>query len=327
MLDYSELIEKSRAYEIVKKDIAVNRCSHAYLFVSADRNYLSQFSEKFVCDLMLNGGADEFNTISRIHKKVHPDVMFFGEDEKLVVEVARQIIESSSVSPFEADKKVYVISHAEDMNESVQNAILKTIEEPPKNTIFVFNATSINRLLPTLLSRVKRVDLDELQVDDLIKLLTNSGTEFVNAEVCANLSNGNGLFAEKLAKEKGFLDFFENVVACVGQINGSKDVLNFSNKFTAKNVDKNEFLDILLLIFRDLNLILAGKEECVNLKNILPKLKLIATTLSLAGVTILTDECNKLKKELYANANEVIVVDSILFKLAEVKVKCKRSLL
>ena len=122
------------------------------------------------------------------------------------------------------------------------------------------------------------------------------------------------------------LPLFDKIVSCFFYINGSRDVLQFSNYFTAKNIDKNEFFNVSLLILRDLAYILAESENLVVCKNIFDKLKLIAVSLNLSSITILIDTCIMAKKDLLFNTNPTSVVDNFLFKLAEVKIKCKRLL-
>ena len=325
MLDYSNFIKNSKAFSVIDLDAKGSRLSHAYLFVHKDPNLLMKFAE-FVASyfLNLNDSENAENNTLRIEKRVHPDVMFFGEDKNIDVAAVSTIVESSNISPFEADKKVFVLSSCENMNESSQNKILKSIEEPPKNTFYILLATSTNRLLQTILSRVKKVDIDELLVSEIAQMLEAQGLDKNKAEIFASCSGGNGEFAEKLATDDGFVDFFNSVVSCLYGINGSRDVLNFASKFSAKTVDKEEFFDIVTLLLRDVMMILSKKEELVICKNVITKLKLVAQTLNLGAVAELIQTCTKEKEKLHYNVNPTAVVDNFLLKLAEEKVKCRR---
>jgi hypothetical protein len=155
-------------------------------------------------------------------------------------------------------------------------------------------------------------------------MLETTGVEKNKAEICASCSNGNAEFAEKLAIDDSFVGFFNNVVSCFYEINGSRDVLKFSALFGAKTIDKDEFFDIATLIARDIAFVLSGKMDLVVCKNIQTKLKMIASALNLEASTILIDECFESKKKLHFNVNGTSVIDNFLFKLAEVKVKCRR---
>lgn len=325
MLEFDELILTSNAYNMVSQDCKLGRISHAYLFLSEDENYLYKFSE-MIAKMLINLNESDYEQKNnlRIEKHIHPDVKFYGLDKNIDSETATKIVEESNYSPFESDKKIFLLFNVQNMNEASQNKILKTIEEPPRNTFFILVGNSCNKLLPTIISRVKQVRLDVIKIDAICELLIKKGVEKNCAEICADSSNGNASYAEKLATDDGFLDFYNKVVSCLYEINGSRDVLKYSVYFNGKLIDKKEFLDLFMVLVRDVSLILSKKEELVINKNCLTKLKLVASMLNFNAATILIDECIKQKKNLEFNVNSTSVIDSVLFKLAEVKVKCRR---
>lgn len=325
MLNYSNVIESSKAFQTIELDISRSRLSHAYLFVSSDENYLKQFAElvskKFI---NLNESEMQEKNNLRIEKRIHPDVSFYGEDKNIDVATVSDIVEASNVSPFEADKKIFVLFQAGKMNEASQNKLLKSIEEPPKNTFYILCATSTTKILQTILSRVKKIDLDELSSEAISKMLAEKDVPEDKAAIFANCASGNGSFAEKLAIDDGFIEFFNNIVTCLFEINGSRDVLKYSGIFSAKNVDKEEFVNIFQLLIRDVMMILSKKEELVICKNVLAKLKVVSSSMTLSAAQSLMKVCYDAKHKLAFNVNSTAVVDDVLFKLAEVKVKCRR---
>lgn len=329
MLSYENVINKSKAFGLINMDASENRVSHAYLFVSQDENYLLEFSKQIATLLInLNEKENAEKNALRIKSYLHPDVKFYGYDEKsaINVDVVSKINEQAQVCPFEADKKIFVLFNVQDMNEISQNKILKTIEEPPANTYFLLCATGTSRILTTILSRVKQVELENLTNETITEMLVLAGSPRQSAEIFASCSNKNSTFAEKLTLDTGFLDFFGKIVSCFFDIKGSRDVLRYSSFFTAKNIDKNEFFDIATLISRDLSMIIAGKSELVICKNVLSKLKVIASSLNLDATSTLIETCLQAKEDLVFNANQTAVIDNFLFKIAEVKVKCRRLL-
>lgn len=327
MLNFDKLIFSSNAYNILSLDCKSKRISHAYLFVSKDENLLKRFCE--VCAKLfinLDPSANEEKNNLRIDKGVHPDVKFFGLDKTINTETAKDIVEQASYSPFESDKKVFVLWNVGSMNEASQNKILKTIEEPPENTFFVLAANSTVKLLPTILSRIKLIEIDELKAEQIYEMLVESGVEKTRAEICSSSARGNATYAEKLATDDGFLDFYNQIVSAFFEINGSRDVLKFSNIFNAKTINKREFLDIFMMIARDVSMIIAKNDGLVVNKNLISKLKVVASMLNFDAVSEVVKECLEQKKNLDYNVNGTSVIDSVLFKLAEVKVKCRRLL-
>ena len=325
MLNFNELIFSSKAYNMVSLDSKLERISHAYLFLSKDENYLYRFCEavsKLLINLKDSENVEKNNL--RIEKHIHPDVKFFGEEKGVDSETASKIVDDANYSPFESDKKIFVLLNVHLMNESAQNKILKTIEEPPKNTYFILAGNSANKLLPTIISRVKQIELDEIASDKISKLLIDSGVEKTKAEICADSAIGNASYAEKLATDDGFVDFYNQIVSAFFEINGSRDVLKYSVYFNAKTIDKKEFLNIFMTMARDVSMLISKADNLVINKASVTKLKVVASMLNLNATNELVAECLKQKKNLEFNVGSTSIVDSVLFKLAEVKVKCRR---
>ena len=324
MLNYLEVIKKSQAFNIIERDINASRLSHAYLFLSQDKNLLTSFSKE-VCKILINANdieAKQKNDL-RIDKNMHPDVKIYGE-EKIDVKVATQIVEDSAYSPFESDKKIFVLYNIDEMNEASQNKILKTIEEPPKNTYFLLTANGRSRILQTILSRVKEIKLEPIDTADISSMLTEEGIDKVSAEIFASCSNGNATYAEKFSQDKGFIEFYENILTMFISLEGSKDVLRFSVLFNDKKIDKSEFFDICANFIRDILLIRVGNQNMIVNKNSIEKLTQVSRKLNESALLDLIDMCKNCKEMLVFNVNSTAVIDEFLYKLAEVKVKCRR---
>lgn len=327
MLDFDNLIFSSNAYNMVKLDCESGRLSHAYLFASKDENFLKRFCDN-VCKLVINQNEtqnQEKNSL-RIDKMIHPDVKYFGTEKVINTEVAKEIVEQATFSPYESDKKIFVLWNVNQMNEASQNKILKTIEEPPENTVFILAGSATTKLLPTIMSRIKLIELDELSPYQIEGLLVGAGVDGVRAQICASSARGNASYAEKLAFDDNFLEFYNQVVAAFFEINGSRDVLKFSTYFNAKHIVKKEFLDMFMMIARDVLMLISKTDSLVVNKSVIAKLKVVANMLNYDAVNELIKECLNQKKNLEYNVNSTSVVDGVLFKLAEVKVKCRRLL-
>jgi DNA polymerase III delta prime subunit len=115
----------------------------------------------------------------------HPNMFWMGEGEKLGVEVVRKIVEHLSLKPYQGGGQAVVLVEADNLTPEAQNAMLKTLEEPPIDSVILLGATSEDNFLPTVLSRCQIVnskvkgqrseleDKDKEQVEKLI----NSSTE------------------------------------------------------------------------------------------------------------------------------------------------------
>lgn len=316
---YERVILKSKAYGIAMKDKKGDKICHTYLIVSEDSVYLKEFS-KSLAKLILDGGEVP-SVAARVDKGIHPDVMFFGENEKITTSVASFISTDVFVRPYEGDNKIYVLLNLQDASEEAQNKLLKTIEEPPQSSFFILAATQESKLLQTVLSRAKKLVLDLIKPDDIAAMLLESGVDKKNCGLYASCAAGVFSRALKLATDKDFIALYNNIMRCLYKMNSSRDVLEYASIFSAKNIDKNEMADVFMLVVRDLMMIKSGKERLTNFKN--EELKLIADGFSIVALQKIIEYCLQLKQDMVYNTSGVASVDQFLLKIVEVKVKCR----
>jgi DNA polymerase-3 subunit delta' len=129
---------------------------------------------------------------------------FGGGDKQLYISVdeSRQIIRKLTLKPFEAKLNVMLIWLPEYMNSPAANALLKEIEEPPDNSIFILVTNDIKRLIPTILSRTQVIQIRPFTDEELISILVDKHfIEKENAGKIAHLVNGNINEALRLARE------------------------------------------------------------------------------------------------------------------------------
>lgn len=109
----------------------------------------------------------------------HPDLLYFKAGEKLGIAQARKIKEHFSLKPYSAKGRVVVLEDASTLTHEAQNALLKTLEEPPQEAILLLGAPSDANFLPTILSRCQIIRLQDTgyriqETEDIEKLLISS---------------------------------------------------------------------------------------------------------------------------------------------------------
>ena len=130
MVDFKSLVLDTSAYKIICGDKASNMLSHAYLLVCADKenllNYLKVFAKIICCEY--SNPCDACRTCNLIDSGHHVDVLMYPKNggDKVLVEDVSALIEETFVKPVEADKKLFIINHAESMSDVVQNKLLKS---------------------------------------------------------------------------------------------------------------------------------------------------------------------------------------------------------
>lgn len=321
MANYDEVISKSKAYKMVLKDKDSQRLSHTYILISEDQDYALELA-KHMAIIMLDVN-EKHSSILKIQKNIHPDVILFGMESKMVVADAEKIVSDVFVRPFEEDSKIYILYNFDEANEETQNKLLKTIEEPPASTYFILLAKAEKKLLQTVLSRGKTVALDFIESDDIEKMLLSEGIDEKTCKICASCAGGIFSRAFKMATDKEFIFLYQNVIDCYKNMNSSRDVLKFASVFSNKSVDKTEMADLFMLFARDLMMIKTGNGVLINNKDKISELEKIATTFSLTALYRIVEYCLQLKEDLIYNTNSTSAVDEFLLKMVEAKVKCK----
>lgn len=113
----------------------------------------------------------ECSACKKVMQQHHPDITSVprADGESVKVDDIRYIRQDAYVTPFEADKKVYIFDNAQKLNVQSQNALLKILEEPPHNVYFILTCPSVNMLLPTVSSRCARYSLGSLGKDEIYR--------------------------------------------------------------------------------------------------------------------------------------------------------------
>ena len=317
-MNFNSLIKKTKAYEIFSGDKKKGTLSHATLVVCDDsellESYLKVFCKTLLCDS--ETFCDNCRTCRLIDSKQFEDVKFYPESGKIVTKDIDDLVERSYLKPLESDKKVFVLVNAQDMNAQSQNKLLKTLEEPPENTYLIIGATSVFTLLPTLLSRVKRLDILPFNDDDIVSVLKEEYDDINKLTSAVALSGGK--VSEAIKKYQG--DEIKEVEDLVFQIftkmKSSKDVALYSSKITKENIK-----DVINVSSRLISELVRYKTDGVNVKSTFTNLEVVADGYTIGALLHFSEKLREIEKNLYFNGNIQVASDSLLFGLLEGKFK------
>lgn len=194
---------------------ADGRCPHAVLIDGSSevqREALANLTAKMVvCSNQERTPCGACENCRKADEGIHPDIICIKkpEDKKSFVKAdVKKMVADAYLTPNDADKKVYIISEIQNMNEESQNLLLKILEEPPRYTAFVLTSQTSNAVIGTVLSRVVRLRLGEIENNkfsdkaiDVVKMLCKavcSPYEYDKVKATAPLDGNKKLTSEVL---------------------------------------------------------------------------------------------------------------------------------
>ncbi|HYI80912.1 MAG TPA: AAA family ATPase [Thermoleophilaceae bacterium] len=182
------------------------QASHAYLFHGPAGVGKRTAARAFAAELLAAGSPDLDNARHRVLDGAHPDLTWVkptGAHVMRTDDVADPVVSAATRTPFESQKRVFVLERVDTMNDEVANRLLKTLEEPPSFVHLILLTDSLGQVIPTVVSRCQLVRFDPLPAARIAEALVGEGVPAERAGACARLALGNGARARFLASEGG----------------------------------------------------------------------------------------------------------------------------
>src|SRR3954447_5901696 len=181
--------------------------SHAYLFRGPRGAGKSRVARAFSAEILATGAADPDDARRRalLDPSPHPDLVWLAPTgaQHMVEEVRERVIRAAAYRPFEGSKRVFVVEAAEAMREESQNALLKTLEDPPAFVHLILLSSDGEGLLETVASRCQAIEFAPLPAEVLERELAAEGASPDEATAAARLAAGDLERARLLLSEPG----------------------------------------------------------------------------------------------------------------------------
>ena len=195
---FADLIGHARTVARLRQVAARERVPAALLLHGptglGKRAIADAFATRLVCESPLDGDAcGTCAQCTRAARGVHPDLRIVERDEErrdIRVEQIRELLRWLTLQPLMANRKVAIVENAHQLNEHGQNALLKTLEEPPGASVIILTAPAAALLLPTWRSRCQLTRVDALPLDDVVRVLEARGLAAERARQLAPLAEG-----------------------------------------------------------------------------------------------------------------------------------------
>lgn len=209
-MNYKDIIGNDLVVEALKKACRNNKISHFYIFEGQEglgkRSVAGVFAKTLLCE---EKGLEPCNSCNSCHKfdiKNHPDFKeLYPEKDIIKKSQVDDLIKFINSSPFESEKKLIIIDEADLMNKEGQNALLKSLEEPPKYIHIILVTSDSQNLLPTIHSRGQSIRFYPIETQRIEDYLCNRLEIKKDLAVfLSKLSNGSLGKAITLSKSEDF---------------------------------------------------------------------------------------------------------------------------
>lgn len=254
-MSFKDMQGQDKAISNLRHALENGRVSHGYLFLGPDgvgkKMAAMNFAKALNCkDDKIGGSCDSCVSCMKIDAGSHPDVLFLKPEKvgaSIKIEKVRELIRSLSLKPYEGRNKVFIIDDADAMGHEAQNALLKTLEEPPAESILILMTSNAKGLFETIVSRLQIVKFFPLRVETVKDILVRTyKMDEVTANVLSRLSSGRLGEALKYKDED-----FSNKRSRI--IKGLMDKTFFDSDFDGLSREElKSYLEIMLSWYRDL---------------------------------------------------------------------------
>lgn len=285
----SDVEGQTRAVSALSKSLASGAVAHAWLFMGPEgvgkELTATRFAQALTCPEQPMVGCGTCGSCLRVMKRNHPDVTWvLPEDEQVIrgwagrsdfdhtpsrdirVEQVRALQERLAFRALESKYKVSLLVGADAMNPQAQNALLKTLEEPPKDTVLVLITAMPDRLLPTIRSRCAKAWFSPLD-DALVakKLLELSKKKLDEAQAKQVAAMAGGSLARALQFDLKALEHRKEIIERFSalQRHDARGWLQFAEVYGERE-EAEEALEVLAVWLRDVIAVQAGSERIVN---------------------------------------------------------------
>ncbi len=248
----------------------------------------------------------------------HPDIHLLGPAGRMIkVEQIRQLRDAIALKPFEAAARMVIIDHAHTMNTPAANALLKSLEEPPPDTVFLLLTDQPGRMLPTVISRCQVIRFTPLCAEVILRGLSAVGDlSAADAELIARLAGGSLLAAEKVA-EPSWRQHRRVVLELMASIDTLPPglLLALAAHLVDATVPAVESLAIMETWIRDVLIADVAPDRLINV-DLVEKIQYSAERTTVETSLHRAQAIRQARRRLDGNANAKITVEHLLLDMA-----------
>lgn len=328
MAVFRDIIGQEQIKEHLLNALSTKKVSHAYIIngeKSSGKEFIARiFAMALQCEGEGTEPCQECHSCRQALAGSHPDIIRVTHEKPNTIgvdDIRGQVNNDVGLKPYSGPYKVYIINEAEKMTAQAQNAILKTLEEPPQYAVIILLTANVNSLLPTILSRCVVLNMKPV-ADELVKkyLMEQLKVPDYKAEICVAFARGNVGKAKALASSEDFENVKAEALSLLKYIHDMdlSEVIAAVKKITEYKLEVNDYLDICSIWYRDVLLFKATHDmNHLVFREETQALRRAAQHSSYEGIETILKALENAKRRLDANVNFELTMELLILTIQE----------
>ena len=328
MTGFQNIIGQEQIKEHLQNALQMQKISHAYIIngeKSTGKEFIARvFAMALQCE---KGGVEpcnECHSCKQALSKNQPDIIYVTHEKPgtiSVEDIRSQVNNDVAIKPYSSKHKVYIINEAEKMTVQAQNAILKTLEEPPAYVVILLLVSNLQTLLPTILSRCVTLNMKPVS-DALVRkyLMEELKVPDYRADVCVAFARGNIGKAKALASSEEFDNVKNEALALLKYVHDMElqEIILAVKKINEYKLEISDYLDIISIWYRDV-LLFKATADVNNLvfREEIQAIRKVVARSSYEGIETVIRALDKAKKRLDANVNFELTMELLFLDIKE----------
>lgn len=328
MAGFKEIIGHKQEIAHLQRAIESGKISHAYIFNGDKGTGKRTLADAFAMTLQCTGQEERpcgnCHSCRQAASGNHPDIIHVGHAKPAsigVEDVREQLVGDVQIRPYNGKYKIYIISDADKMTVQAQNAILKTIEEPPEYAVIILLTANCQTLLDTIRSRCVLINLKPVP-DEQVKeyLMEQIQVPDYEADICVAFAQGNIGKAVRLASSEDFSAIKASAMRLIrnaGRMEVS-ELIDYVKEVQEYKLSIQDYLDILALWYRDMVYFKATRDiNGIVFRDEIRTIRDTVKVCSYEGVEEVMKAIENAKARLNANVNFDLTMELLFFVIKE----------
>lgn len=326
-MGFSEIVGHEKQLETLRTALLNGRLHHAYLFIGPEgigkRTLALGLAQAIHCTEQESDFCGACGACRAVQTGNHADIRILdplANKKDISIQQVRELEKALSLRSFSGRQKVAIIDPANLMNWPAQNALLKTLEEPPQGCVLILIASSAGGLLPTVRSRAFALSFaplpKELMVSFLVsrKRKTKEQAEFLAALTMGSLGAVSKIDKEKLIEKR--IGWMKTLVSLT--VGDYRAALNAAEALAGTREEALKFLEWAGLWYRDLLTfrVAHAQDKIVNL-DMLPQIEKQSAAIEEDDLFSLLSKTSEASRLIQRNINSRMVIEDLLLRAVE----------